>query len=69
MPPFRVIAVVFAVLAAIAALLLPVKFLTWAETRAANSVVPPVSDLNGVAVPQLRAAMMVHPTIYYTPER
>lgn len=66
MPPFRTIAVVLAVLVAAAALLLPVKFLTWAETRAANSAVPPVSVLNGVAVPLLRAALMVHPTIYYT---
>ena len=66
MPPFRVIAVVLAVFAAAAALLLPVKFLTWAETRAANSVASTVGDVDGKSTPTLRAAMMVHPTIFYT---
>ena len=66
MPPFRVIAVVLAVLAAAAALLLPVKFLTWAETRAANAVAPSVGDPGGSTLPQLRVALMVHPTIFYT---
>ena len=66
MPPFRAIAVVLAVLAAAAALLLPVKFLTWAETRAVNSTAPAMSDVNGIQMPLLRVAMMVHPTIFYT---
>ncbi len=66
MPRFRVVAVVLAVLAAIAALLLPVKILTWVETRAVSSTSPPVNDLNGASKPPLRAALMVHPTIYYT---
>ena len=66
MPSFRAIAVVFAVLAAAAALLLPVKFLTWAETRAVSAVIPPVNELSGAAILPLRVALMVHPTIYYT---
>ena len=66
MPSFRAIAVVFAVLAAAAALLLPVKFLTWAETRAVSAVIPPVNELSGASILPLRVALMVHPTIYYT---
>jgi len=66
MPLFRVIAVVLAVLAAAASLLLPVKFLTWVETRAVSSALPPANDLNGTSKPRLRVALMVHPTIYYT---
>ncbi len=64
MPPFRAIAVVLAVLATAAALLLPVKFLTWAETRAVNAVVATPIEVN--TTPVLRVALMVHPTIYYT---
>ena len=64
MPPFRAIAVVLAVLAAAAALLLPVKFLTWAETRAVSPMVATPSDVK--VPPSLRVALMVHPTIYYT---
>jgi membrane-bound lytic murein transglycosylase F len=66
MPPFRVIAVVLAVLAATAALLLPVKFLTWVETRAVNATAQPVTDVNRASKPPLRVALMVHPTIFYT---
>ena len=65
MPALRAVALVLAVLAAAAALLLlPVKFLTWAETRAVTPVlaVPSVAK----AAPALRVALMVHPTIYYT---
>ena len=64
MPPFRVIAVVLAVLAAAAALLLPVKFLTWVETRVVSPAMVAASDVN--KTPILRVALMVHPTIYYT---
>ena len=64
MPPFRVIAVVFAVLAATAALLLPVKFLTWVETRAVSPAVVASGETHATA--PLRVALMVHPTIYYT---
>ena len=64
MPRFRAIAVVAAVLAAIAALLLPVKFLTWLETRETSAVLLPASTPK--VLPPLRVALMVHPTIYYT---
>ena len=64
MPPLRVFAVVFAVLAAAAALLLPVKFLTWVETRAVSPTVVASNETNANA--PLRVALMVHPTIYYT---
>ena len=60
MPVFRVILVV---LIAAAALLLPVKFLSWVETRAYSGTVRLLKDPN--ALPPLRVAMMVHPTIYY----
>ena len=66
MPPFRTIAVVLAVLAATAALLLPVKFLTWVESRAVNVASSSATDPYSTAKPPLRVALMIHPTIYYT---
>ncbi len=65
MPPFRTIAVVLAVAAATAALLLPVKFLAWVESRAGSAASTYVTDPNSTAKPPLRVALMVHPTIYY----
>jgi len=60
MPNLRVILVV---LAATAALWLPIKLMTWVETRGVSGSVRTLPDPN--APPPLRAALMVHPTIYY----
>ena len=60
MPAFRVILVV---LAATAALTLPFKFMSWVETRAYSGSVRTMP--NSLAPPQLRVALMVHPTVYY----
>jgi membrane-bound lytic murein transglycosylase F len=58
---FRVILVV---LLAAAALVLPLKFATWMETRATAALEKPVTASRGT--PPLRVAVMVHPTIFYT---
>jgi membrane-bound lytic murein transglycosylase F len=60
MPIFRVILVV---LAAATALLLPVKFLSWVETRAYSGTVRTLPQVGAPSV--LRVAMMIHPTVYY----
>jgi membrane-bound lytic murein transglycosylase F len=58
---FRVILVV---LLATAALLLPLNFAAWMETRVNARLLS--SDATPRETPPLRVAMMVHPTIYYT---
>ena len=59
-----ILRVILAVLIAAAALLLPLKFATWMETRVSLAQDTPVTAPPGTT--QLRAAVMVHPTIFYT---